>query len=157
MFVTITCLSPISVFPLLCFYFCKQILVSRAVLATETHSAVDLVCLHVLGHTSHQGSELSHDRLNQLLPVSVILPELGEYVILFAGVLHLLQKRKGCVRIHTKVLGGWLSIVSEVSGPVPNHKQVKELSKVNECQLQGVPLKSRHRLRAGKQFTLYDI
>lgn len=44
--------------------------------------------LHVLGHTRHQASELLHDRLDQLLPVSVVLPELGKYIILLAGVLH---------------------------------------------------------------------
>lgn len=53
------------------------------------------------------------------------------------GTYSLLQKCKGRVRIHTKVLGGWLSIVSEVSGPIPNHKQVKELRKrvKTSCQL----------------------
>lgn len=111
----------------------------------------------MLGHTSHQASELSHHCLYQLLSVSVILPELGEYVILLAGVLHLLQKSEGCVWVHSEVLGSRLPIVSQVSRPIPNHKQVKELSEVNEGQLQGVPLESWHRLRAGKQFALYDI
>lgn len=107
--------------------------------------------LHVLGHTGHQASELFHHCLDQLLSVPVVLPELGKYVILLTGVLHLLQKRKGGVWVHPEVLGSWLPIVSQVSRPVPNHKQVKELSEVNEGQLQGVPLESWHRLRAGKQ------
>lgn len=68
--------------------------------------------LRVLGHTSHQASELLHHCLYELLPVSVILPELGEYVILLAGVLHLLQKSKGRVWVHTEVLGSWLPIIS---------------------------------------------
>lgn len=100
--------------------------------AGHREALMDLMCLHVLGHPSHQASKLLHDCLYQLLPVSVVLPELGEYIILLAGVLHLLQESKGCVWVHTEVLGGWLSIVSEVSGPVPNHKQVKELSEVDE-------------------------
>lgn len=65
----------------------------------------------MLGHTGHQASELLHHGLDQLLSVSVILPELGEYVILLAGVLHLLQKRKGGVWVHPEVLGSWLPII----------------------------------------------
>lgn len=81
----------------------------------------------MLGHTSHQASELSHHCLYQLLSVSVILPELGEYVILLAGVLHptntqtwMLRKRKllplGFLpSIHLSVCLSFLSACSELS------------------------------------------
>lgn len=44
--------------------------------------------LCVLGHTIHQTSQLFHDCLYQLLFVSIILPELGKYIVLFASILH---------------------------------------------------------------------
>lgn len=68
--------------------------------------------LRVLGHTIHQTSQLFHNCLYQLLFVSIILPELSKYIVLFASILHLLQKSKGCVWIHPKVLRSWLSIIS---------------------------------------------
>lgn len=67
--------------------------------------------LCVLGHTIHQTPQLFHDCLYQLLLVSIILPELSKYIILFASILHLLQKNKGCVWIHPQVLRSWLSII----------------------------------------------
>lgn len=44
--------------------------------------------LCVLGHTIHQTSQLFHDCLYQLLFVSIILPELSKYIVLFASILH---------------------------------------------------------------------
>jgi hypothetical protein len=50
---------------------------------------VQTMCsLCVLGHTIHQTSQLFHHCLYQLLFVSVILPELSKYIVLFASILH---------------------------------------------------------------------
>lgn len=44
--------------------------------------------LCVMGHIIHQTSQLFHNCLYQLLFVSIILPELSKYIVLFASILH---------------------------------------------------------------------
>lgn len=51
--------------------------------------------LCVLGHAIHQAPELLHHSLNQLLLVTIVLPELSKNVVLFARVSHSGGKKKG--------------------------------------------------------------
>ena len=46
------------------------------------------VCLGVQRHAIDEAPELFHHRLDQLLLIPVVLPELGEDVVLLTGVLH---------------------------------------------------------------------
>lgn len=68
-------------------------------------------------------AKLFDDGVDEFLPVSVRLPELGEDVVLPARLLHLLQKGQRSVGVDSQIFAGWLAVISKVGGPVPLGEQ----------------------------------
>lgn len=94
-FIIVSCFSSHQcLFSAVCFNSANKLLLSHPVPVREQCSVLHLLALsaggalRVLGHTIHQASQLLHHGLHQLLFVSVILPELCEYIVLFARILH---------------------------------------------------------------------
>lgn len=106
-------------------------------------------------------AQLLDDGVDELLSVSVRLPELSEDVVLPARLPHrlnqLLQQGQRRVRVDSQVFAGGFAVISQVGGPVPRREQVQELSQVTEGQKQRVTLEACDRAGSGKTLALLDV